>query len=429
MSHAGNMKNLILILFAICIILLPACNLGNNNQPDNGLGEKNLPNDGSGDASTTSPSNNLEVHFIDVGQGDSILIDLGDTEILIDGGGRTPGVVTYLNDIVDGNLEVIVATHPHADHIGGLIAVLQAFTVEQVWLNGDTSTSLTYGDFMNVVQAENAQVMTVDRGDVLVVGGLSFTVLSPATLSGSTNNQSIVLGLTYRDIDFLFTGDAEQEAEASMLAAGLLSDIEILKVGHHGSHSSSSLPFLNMVKPEVAIYMAGAGNSYGHPHEETIDALCNIGAEIYGTDIHGTITVIVNSSGYIIQLENQMPAMDCNGNDPPPISAGVQITDIFYDGIVPQVESDEYVEISNLGTEPVNLQGWKLIDIDEGYPELIFPYYILNPGQSIRVYTNEIHPEYGGFSFGQGTAVWNNSDPDTAVLYNAQGDEMSRKSY
>jgi hypothetical protein len=77
----------------------------------------------------------------------------------------------------------------------------------------------------------------------------------------------------------------------------------------------------------------------------------------------------------------------------------------------------------------VNLQGWKLIDIDEGYPELIFPYYILNPGQSIRVYTNEIHPEYGGFSFGQGTAVWNNSDPDTAVLYNAQGDEMSRKSY
>jgi len=77
----------------------------------------------------------------------------------------------------------------------------------------------------------------------------------------------------------------------------------------------------------------------------------------------------------------------------------------------------------------VNLQGWKLIDIDEGYPELIFPYYILNPGQSIRVYTNEIHPEYGGFSFGQGTAVWNNSDPDTAVLYNAHGDEVSRKSY
>ena len=107
----------------------------------------------------------------------------------------------------------------------------------------------------------------------------------------------------------------------------------------------------------------------------------------------------------------------------------VQITFIFYDVVVPSVESDEYVEITNLGSGPVNLQGWRLVDIDEGYPEFTFPSYVLNPGRSIRVYTNEIHPEYGGFSFGRGSAVWSNGDPDTAALYDAEGNLVSTKSY
>jgi len=107
----------------------------------------------------------------------------------------------------------------------------------------------------------------------------------------------------------------------------------------------------------------------------------------------------------------------------------VQITKIFYDGLVYRAESDEYVEITNLGSESVDLAGWKLVDIDEGYPTFTFPSYILEHGQSIRVYTNEIHPEYGGFSFRYGKAVWNNSIPDTAVLYNSQRHEVSRKSY
>ncbi len=117
--------------------------------------------------------------------------------------------------------------------------------------------------------------------------------------------------------------------------------------------------------------------------------------------------------------------------EPPPItdkSMNVQITKIFYDGLVYRTESDEYVEIKNLGSEPVDLAGWSLVDKDEG-DIFYFPSYILEPGQSIRVYTNEIHSEYGGFSFGSGKAVWNNSIPDTAVLLNAQGQEVSRKSY
>jgi FlaG/FlaF family flagellin (archaellin) len=114
---------------------------------------------------------------------------------------------------------------------------------------------------------------------------------------------------------------------------------------------------------------------------------------------------------------------------PPSTTTNVKIARVFYDGLVPRTESDEYVEITNLGSESVDLKGWVLKDISEGYPSFTFPSYLLQSGKSIRVYTNEVHPEYGGFSFGRGSAIWNNSSPDTAALFNAQGQEVSRKSY
>jgi len=438
----------------------------------------------------------LEVHFIDVGQGDSILVDLGEIEILIDGGGKSPGVTAYLNNYVDGRLEVMVATHPHADHIGGLIAVLDAFDVEEIWLNGDSTTSQTYAQFMAAVQGEGAEVRIGSRGEEIDVDELAFTILNPTTLAGTTNNNSIVLSLSYGEIDFLFTGDAEQEAESTMLAAGIVPDVEVLKVGHHGSRTSSSQAFLATAVPEVTIYMAGEGNRYGHPHEETIAALTELGVEIYGTDINGTIIVTTNGTTYnvlpavpagtsdtahdlTISVDGQgttnpglgihtydegtpvtitaSPASgwmfdhwggDVSGTSPAivitmdsnkmvtayfkqvtGVGSDVRITYIFYDGLVPRVESDEYVEITNLGDEPQDLAGWVLKDISEGYPSFTFPSYILAPGASIRVYTNEIHPEWGGFSFGYGKAIWNNTDPDVAALYDAQGQEVSRKSY
>jgi beta-lactamase superfamily II metal-dependent hydrolase len=255
---------------------------------------------------TPSPTTQeLKVHFIDVGQGDSILIDFGETEMLIDGGDKSPGVVTYLADYVDRTLEAMVATHPHADHIGGLIAVLNAFEIEEIWLNGDTSTSKTYAEFTAAVQAEDAVVNIGKRGDKINVGELSLLILNPATLDGTTNNNSIVLSLQYGNVDFLFTGDAEQEAEAAMLVSGVVPvpDVEILKVGYHGSRTASSRDFLTATSPEIAIYMAWKGNSYGHPHEETIIALTNIGAEIYGTDIHSTIIISTNGETFNIQTE------------------------------------------------------------------------------------------------------------------------------
>ena len=456
---------------------------------------------------TTSPTpsptmGELKVHFIDVGQGDSILIDYGSYEMLIDGG-RGSDCVAYIPSYVDGSLEVMVATHPDADHIGGLDDVLDAFVVEHIWLNGDTATTQTYTSFMAAVNAEGAQVHQAHRGDQISLSTLTFNILHPALpLSSDRNENSIVLVLSFGQVDFLFTGDVESAAEASMVSAGLIDDIDILKVSHHGSKYCSTANFLAAARPEIAIYSAGASNPYGHPTPETIRRLHDIEATIYGTGVHGTITVTTGGTTYDVQpTNNVLPVVPVDTSDvthdltvsvngqgttsPSPglhtydedtqvtitalpasgwrfdhwggdvtgdslgvviimdanksviacfeevtaVGSNVQITRIFYDGSVPRVESDEYVEIKNLGDGPQDLAGWVLKDIDDGYPSFTFPSFILGPGESIRVYTNETHPKYGGFSFSYGKAIWNNEDHDTAALYNAQGEEISRRSY
>jgi len=308
-----NRLLLVVILFS-SLVLAAACNPTNTSPtttPTTPPTTSEPTTEPSSTPSTTpgpgqvSPTGELKVHFIDVGQGDAILIDLEDTEILIDGGDRSPGVTGYLDQYVDGPLEVMVATHPHADHIGGLIAVLDAFEVDQIWHNGDTSDSKTYSDFMSGVSAEGAEVHIARLHDVIKAGDLELYVHHPANLEGSTNNNSIVLHLAYGGIDFLFTGDAEQEAEAEMLALDSLPvpEVEILKVGHHGSRTASSADFLAVTSPEVAIYMAGVDNSYGHPHAETIAALNAIGARIYGTDVNGTIIVTTDGETYLVNTE------------------------------------------------------------------------------------------------------------------------------
>ncbi len=259
-------------------------------------------------ALTNAPAQ-LQVHFINVGQGDAILIDYGTDEVLIDGGEASPGVVPYLRKYVDGDLEAMVATHPHEDHIGGLIDVLQSFQVDNIYWNGETATTKVYGDFMALAKAEpKASLQQLQRGDTINVDGLAFAVLNPPGPSfKETNDNSIVLKLNYGGTRFLFEGDAQQEAESSMLAAGLNMAADILKVGHHGSRSSSSMPFLKAVSPQIAVYMAGINNSYGHPHAETLVALNQVGAQIYGTDIHGTIVVATDGQKYTLTTEKQAP--------------------------------------------------------------------------------------------------------------------------
>ena len=243
------------------------------------------------------------IHVIDVGQGDAILVDFGNDELLIDGnhGYKLCG---YLADCVDGDIEEMVATHPHADHISGLIDVLGVFKVDNIWTNGVNEVSKTYTDFIDAANKDAAIMHTAKRGDTIIVGGYTFSVLNPpSTLFGDTNEDSIVLKLVYGKFVFQFEGDAGVDAEASMRSAGLLSKIDVLKVGHHGSVTASSADFISIVSPSIAVYTAGVGNSYGLPDEEIITRLTNSGATIYGTDINGSVVICTDGNTISVQTE------------------------------------------------------------------------------------------------------------------------------
>jgi beta-lactamase superfamily II metal-dependent hydrolase len=255
------------------------------------------------------PSVPLMVHFIDVGQGDSILIQAPGGELgLIDGGEADSGVVQYLQRLGIAHLNLIIATHPHSDHIGGLVQVLNAIPVDKVITNGVSCTTLTYEHFLDAIMASQAEYVEAKRGDTITLGALDFNVLSPVdNTDQDLNDGSLVLKLVYDRVSFLFTGDAQTTAEDSMLAAGLDVSATILKVAHHGSRTGSPLSFLTAVRPEVAIYSAGAGNDFGHPHPETIEALKTVGAKIYGTDINGTIIVTTDGVLYSISTTKKVP--------------------------------------------------------------------------------------------------------------------------
>ena len=249
---------------------------------------------------TPLPAPPLLVHFIDVGQGNSILIQApyGQT-ILIDGGDTNTGIVQYLKSLGVQRIDLMIATHPHADHIGGLVQVLQSFPVSKVVTNGELYTTSVYEQFLDAITAAKADYIELKRGDVLSQGGLDFHCLSPVTPTNSDPNEnSLVLQFTYGKTTFLLMGDAGAATESDLLSSHLLSKVDILKVGHHGSTSGTTPAFLNVIKPDLAIYSAGLNNPFGHPAPQTIAALQAVDATIYGTDRNGTILVTADLNGY-----------------------------------------------------------------------------------------------------------------------------------
>ncbi|HJS20389.1 MAG TPA: MBL fold metallo-hydrolase [Anaerolineales bacterium] len=249
----------------------------------------------------------LKLYFLDVGQGDSILIVSPDGQtVLIDGGDGGTGVVQYLRDLGIQRIDLMFATHPHSDHIGGLVDVLNNFPVSKVVTSGQEHTTSVYEDFLDGIDKSGAEYVEVGRGDSVSFSNFTFEVLSPRNNSPENlNNGSLVLRLLYGKTAFLFTGDAEEDIEEELRRTNQPLDADILKVGHHGSETSSSRSFLNAVSPETAIYFAGVGNSYGHPDPKTINALTSAGATVFGTDQLGTILLTVSQDGYQVSSVQQ----------------------------------------------------------------------------------------------------------------------------
>ena len=219
--------------------------------------------------SSDLPENTDAVHFIDVGQGDCILIDCGETEVLIDGGNNGAGdeVVSYLTPYIDGKLDYLIATHPDADHVGGLDAVLEAFEVGEVIDSGRKSDTDTYKDYWAAVQAEGC---TISYGEDRIIPLSSLAALSILETGNDwedSNDCSVVAQLTCGNVQVLFTGDMSQQVETKLLP--LFGDIDVLKVSHHGSDTASCAEFLSVVKPEYAVISYGLDNAYHHPAGET----------------------------------------------------------------------------------------------------------------------------------------------------------------
>ncbi|WP_281863729.1 MBL fold metallo-hydrolase [Planomicrobium okeanokoites] len=241
----------------------------------------------------------LTVHYIDVGQGDATLLEFDGHAILIDAGHwKSDQAVDYLKTAGIKAINIAVGTHPDADHIGQLAQIIGEFSVEEVWLPGNPSTSNTYLNVLQAIDASGTDYYEPRAGDVFDVGKMRIDVLYPEQITGAANEESISMKLTYGDIQFVFTGDAGVKEERQMIDSGTDLQAEILHLGHHGSNTSTSSAFLDAVSPEVAIYSAGADNSYGHPHAEVLAAVENSGAEVYGTDVNGTIIVETDGSAY-----------------------------------------------------------------------------------------------------------------------------------
>lgn len=241
----------------------------------------------------------LQVHFLEIGQGDSILLDLGETEVLVDGGPDPLRAANLIAPFVDGPIEAILCTHPHLDHHGGLDEVLRRFDVLEVWVNGGENAT-AYATFLALAQSEPGVVVrVVDRGDSAFAGDLAFTVLGPPTPRfDDANRDSVVLRTVFGRVSFLFTGDMETPSESSVLATGTPLATTVLKVAHHGSSTSSSQAWLDAVRPSLAVYQAEIGNPYGHPHQVVVDRFAAMGIPLLGTDTRGTIVVTTDGADW-----------------------------------------------------------------------------------------------------------------------------------
>lgn len=248
----------------------------------------------------------LRVHFIDVGQGDSILIQAGEQAMLVDAGTNESGsiVTGYLRSLNIAKLDYLIGTHPHEDHIGGLDDVIRSFEIGTVIMPDVSHTTQTYEDVLDALLEKNLTVTVPHPGDVYSIGDASFTILSPteevaeqAAESGDLNNLSVGIRLVYGSNAFVLCGDAESASEEAMVESGLPLKADVLKAGHHGSSTSTSSVFLAAVDPDYAVISCGKDNSYGHPHQETLDRLEEAGVSVFRTDEQGTIVAVSDGSG------------------------------------------------------------------------------------------------------------------------------------
>jgi beta-lactamase superfamily II metal-dependent hydrolase len=253
--------------------------------------------------------NEVRVHYIDVGQGDAILVQSARNAVLIDGGDAkaAPALLGYLRSADVTALDYVVATHPHSDHIGGLPQVVRQFAVKGVIMPDAVHTSVTFEKLISAIEKKGIGITVPKAGDTFAAGIIKFTVLAPERKFKELNNMSVVLRMVHGETAFLFAGDAEDKSEREMLKSRRNLRSDVLKAGHHGSRSSTTAAFLDAVGPSAVVVSCGKGNSYGHPHAETLEKVAekrrNI--KLFRTDEDGTVVIVTDGRRVTLPAEGK----------------------------------------------------------------------------------------------------------------------------
>lgn len=251
-------------------------------------------------------SDNLKVHFIDVGQADSILIEQSGHFMLIDAGNNDDGelVVNYLKQKGVSKLDYVIGTHAHEDHIGGIDDVINNFDEEKIFFPKTSNATKTFEDFVKAVKNKNKKLYAPKSGEEFEFANSTFKVLAPNSEKyDDANDYSIVIKLTYKNKSFMFMGDAETLSENEIMQKGYDVESDLLKLGHHGSSSSSSDKFLKAVNPKYAVICVGKDNSYNHPRKAVMDRLKKYNISVYRTDEQGTIIATCDGENIIFNKE------------------------------------------------------------------------------------------------------------------------------
>lgn len=361
----------------------------------------------------TQLEHNLFIHMIDVGQGDSILIELPTGEkVLIDGGKQSEShaVIQYLQSRKITTVDYLVGTHPDEDHIGGLPAVIETFDIGEVYLPDKTHTSNIFERLLETIANKELQFNVGETG-VKVVDttvnnqSLVLEIISPSPENidnYDNNNASIVMMLTYGEKRFLFMGDAEKKVEDDLLDDGVNVHADVLKVGHHGSETSSSEDFLQAVRPSIALISAGINNTYKHPHQVVLDRLEALGVEIYRTDELGTIVVSSNGKEIAVNDEAFLP------DDEEPYDH-VVINEIYPNA---NTGEKEWVELYNPTDEDIDISGY--IIKDDGPNSVILEQGTIIPAK--------------GFYVIEFNNVFNNTG-DSVILFDQNETELDKYTY
>ena len=477
------------VLFVVGLLVLAGCTAGVGPTTDDAtdapaeptaVGEDELTGaaDGASGAggttnATSATNGTLELHFINVGQGDSTLVvgPTGETMLVDTGDFRDDGeyVLDYLDSRGIDRIDYLVSTHADADHIGGNAAVIERFETEgdgvgAVYDPGVTASTATYGRYLDAVEQYDVPLYRTQTGDEIPLAGVTVSVLAPPRsllADGDRNDNSVVLRLSFGETSVLLPGDAGRVEEPYLVDThGRALDVTLLKAGHHGSDSSTSAGLLDATTPRAVVVSSAYDSRYGHPHEEVLGRLAARSIPTYWTGTHGTI--VATSDGRTVTVATQAAAStrpldlradapvapDTQGpvvvrdayaatDDEPADADGrtdagetaVELTEIHADAAGDDRTNlaDEYVVLTNRGDSPVDLSGWVLTD--ESGARYRFPDGVtLAPGDSVTVRTGSGTDTETDRYWGAGRPVWNN-DGDTVTLLRPDGGVVTEVPY